>query len=60
MLIVQKGRDIMMIQQFFSPPLRDCVTIQEFAYFLSVMPDLIRHPAPQLSEKALDSGSSPE
>ncbi len=41
-----------------SPRLRGCVIIQEFAYFLSVMPDLIRHPAPELSEKTWIPGQA--
>ena len=35
------------IPEFFSTcrsRIADCVTIQKIAYFLTVMPDLIRHP----------------
>jgi len=39
---------------------RACVIVQKSAYFLSVMPDSIRHPAVQPPEETLDSGSSPE
>jgi hypothetical protein len=46
--------------QIVPSPLRDWVIIQKSAEFLVVMPDLIRHPVSEQSEKALDSGSSPE
>jgi hypothetical protein len=41
-------------------PVEVCVRIQIYAQFLTVMPDLIRHPAEESVEKELDSGSSPE